>query len=152
MEIALSNSILPRVLILAVFSWLYSLGGRSGKWKRRWLAPIWMVLSVSLLSLYFHSFKWYIPVILLFLIPTLTLGYGHDQFFGKLARRAVYGLCIGLVGFVLGICLGVPEMGILQAILATLTSIYIGTQNPIEASLEEGFIALLLVCTIPFMV
>ena len=84
-----------KLVLLAVYSTFYALGGMSGKWRRRFVAPILLVAGIVGLSLWAQAFSyWYIGYLPL-LIASLHLGYGGDTFSEKMRKRFIYGLALG---------------------------------------------------------
>lgn len=132
-----------KLLTIGICAWLYSRGGMSMKWLRRWVAPILAAgvaywISRSLWSL-----------VLLALIPTLSMGYGADSFKEKVHRRLLWGSLNGLVGAVyLYFATGSFIPAVFQVVLVTSASVTFGVWNPFSkvrnsgARMEESAIGL----------
>ena len=142
-----------RLGIVVIFSLFYVLGGRSWKPFRRILGGLWISGSVILLSLLLGSFKWWILFALPSYVIALSLGYGSDTLWLKIARRATYGLALGGCSLIVASVTGSWHLGLLQAILAIFASLYLGVLNPARSAVnEEALVASLSVIVVPFLV
>lgn len=80
-----------KILILGAFAMLYGFGGVSGKWKRRFIAPIVYVAGISGVSLWTGTWSvWYLLCAPLF-FGALSLGYGATTTSEKIKKRAIAG-------------------------------------------------------------
>lgn len=141
-----------KLVLLGLFSLFYVLGGRSGKWKRRFVAGIGFPLALIGLSLISNKFKpMSLPLIALF-PALLSLPYGGDNIYRKLALRGIYGALWGFLGIFCGYLWDNLFLGIGQFLLAITGSICLGVFNPVPAVEEECLISLFLVILIPFMI
>lgn len=130
---------------LSIATLLYSLGGRSGKWKRRFIASFVLAATVNILFLVREAWNpWYLAVWPC-LIAGFSLGYGADTFGEKVVRRSVYASAILTAGVVCAVVLGgnawwvmIPHAGI------GALSIFLGVKNILPAAAEEVFICALL--------
>lgn len=139
-------------LALVLASFLYSLGGRSGKWKRRFIASAVLSTAVNVACLLRGLWDPLMIVIYLPLMGGFSLGYG-DKAFGflttswihKTIKRFIYASAILMSGVLMAYCLGgnawwilIPHVGV------GLWSIYLGVKNPVEAAAEEFLVCMVL--------
>ena len=137
---------------------LYALGGRDGKWKRRFVASAILSTTVNLCSLVMGKWTWELLCTYPLLVIGFSLGYGvnNGDVMWKVIRRALYTLGSITSGLLFiffvsqaGWLVFVPHVGV------ALWSIWLGVKNPISAAAEEVFICTLLnlgLCMYPFMV
>lgn len=92
-----------KIFWLFVFSFLYAWGGIKGKWKRRFVAPVWLVGGIMLSSHLSGTFSWWYLTYLPLLIAALTLGYGADRLGEKIRKRTLYGLALSVAPIALPI-------------------------------------------------
>lgn len=126
---------------------LYSLGGRSGKWLRRFVAPAWLMTGVAM-SLYFAG-KWGTDSLWFLLSYPLyaavwSVGYGVNSQLtrwlkNKYIVRAVTGMAYALaalpIAFVSGH--GAVSLLLIFAAASALVVAYLGAKNPLPAAVEE---------------
>lgn len=124
---------------------LYALGGRSGKWKRRFIASLILATTVNIASLVMQRWSFWLLGTYPLLIGVFSLGYGADSTISKIVRRSIYALgvcaCGGLFWPIFGynmLWVAIPHIGI------GLFSIYLGVRNPVAAASEEIFVCALL--------
>ena len=131
--------------IILVGCFLYMAGGRSGKWKRRFLGAFVCSLAVWTGLLLMGRFRW--PVLALFplISGAFSMGYGADLTLSKIIKRSLIVAFLCLSGVLLAWLLGGRAWLILplQAFIGA-GSIYLGVINPIHAASEEFFVCLLL--------
>ena len=140
---------------LALSCLLYALGGRSGKWKRRFIASFILATTVNLVSWGMGVWSLWLLGIVPILIAGFSLGYGADSTVSKVIRRSIYALAIVAAGGLFWPIFGtktlwvfIPHIGI------GLFSIYMGVRNPVAAAAEEVFICAMLnlgICIYPFI-
>jgi len=131
------------LISLSLASLFYMLGGRSGKWRRRFIASLILASSVCITSFLMGKFH---PTQLLtypLLIGGFSLGYGADELGLKILRRLLYALGVCASGLIFCLSAGgwwvfIPHIGI------GLWSIYLGIKNPLYAAAEETFICAIL--------
>jgi len=144
--------VMPRLGLLATFVMFYVIGGRSGKWLRRYLGSIIFTLGLCGIARFGGGDFSPWQLVLVGLYPlVLSMGYGGNTSGEKLRRRATYGIAIGSVGLLAGFLFGVPVMGWLQLAFALSVSLVMGLKNPTSAVLEEATIALSSVGIVAFM-
>lgn len=141
-----------RLFIIGVFVFLYIIGGRNKKWIRRWLGGGLFGASLIGLSRLTGHFNWWFLTLPLAYPIVLSLGYGGDHFWEKMARRAIYGLLLGGIGFFVGILAGTWFMAGFQLALALIANVSLGLKNPVPAVHEEALIAIFSVVCVPFMI
>ena len=92
-EITLQWIAILKLLLVAGFAGLYGFGGVSGKWKRRFIAPILLGIGTWGLTTWTQSYSlWYLLSVFL-LFGALSLGYGGTSVTSeKIKRRAIAGL------------------------------------------------------------
>lgn len=135
-----------KIVWLAGFSLLYALGGTSGKWKRRYIAPAYLTVGVILFSLIQSNFSlWYILFYPL-LIGATSIGYGGRSALTKLFKhkwivRMIVGFALAFASIPIAIVTGQWLMFGLHCILCILVSVVMGVGNPISARGEEVVIA-----------
>lgn len=132
-------------LTLACF--FYSWGGRSGKWKRRFIGSLILACTVNGLCVWRGIFNPWMLLVYPLLIGGFSMGYGDKGRGGyvKLVRRTIYAIGVLSSGFLMAFLLGgnayyamLPHIGV------GLWSIYLGYKNPYEAAAEEVFVCALL--------
>jgi len=141
-----------KLLAIAIFGMLYSMGGYSVIELRRWVAPAVLLACVA-------AFKktWNVKFIAALCISyalyviTLSLPYGTSIPLPDLVKRFIWGglvsaSCVTLVAY----CKRWWMLG-LQASFGALTSMFYGSFHPIHGREEEALIAICLICFVPFM-
>lgn len=128
---------------LVLTALLYTLGGRNGKWNRRFIASLILSSTVITLCVLRQSFSWWLLLIYPLLVVGYSLGYGADALGAKIIRRLVYALGVLMSGVLCAWVLGgwwvlIPHAGV------GLWSIYMGVKNPIDSPAEEFVICMLL--------
>ena len=130
---------------LVLASYFYADGGRSGKWRRRFLASFILALTVNLLCVFRGIWHWGFLLIFPLLSVSFHLGYGADETWMKIIRRSIYALGVLASGAIFVLIFGksavwifLPHAGI------GAWSIYMGVKNPLEAAVEEFLICMML--------
>lgn len=142
--------VLHGLLLLVAFALCYLIGGRQGKWVRRFVGGLVFPVGCILLAQRGGTFQGFMWSSLVAYPVALSMGYGGETIGEKLRRRARYGLGLGAAGLCLLVPAGHLVIGLWQVALAVLASVGYGTTNPIPAVAEEGQIAILSTCLIPF--
>ena len=130
------------------FATLYGLGGQSGKWKRRFIAPFVYVAALFGTAYWLgNASYWYLAM-----YPLLTLalvqGYGVNSKLNKLTKnkyltRAIVGLIGALASLPVVIVNGAWVLFGLHILICVATSSILGAKNPInDARGEELTIAM----------
>ncbi len=135
-----------KIFYLAGFSLLYALGGTSGKWKRRYIGPVYLVGGVVLFSLIQSVFSWWYLLYLPLLVSALSIGYGEksklkELFKNKIIVRGIAGFALAFASIPVAIVTGQWLMFCLHILLCMVVSIAMGVGNPISARGEEVVIA-----------
>jgi hypothetical protein len=135
------------ICVIDCFLWM--LGGRDGKWKRRFLGAGIQTLGINILAIFTGTWAWQFILVLGPEIGSRCLGYGGDTTSEKIMRRTVFALGSLAAGAVLawGAGFGAKAVTLLicQAVASSAT-IIMGVKNPLPASVEEQFVCLLLKC------
>lgn len=134
-----------KLIGLSCFAMLYALGGMSGKWKRRFVAPFLITAVLCGLSYWSGTFNWWLIGWFPLLSASLHLGYGADLFWDKMRRRAIYGLALGIAA--LPVAIGTQAWGLLglHMVICVLTTVSLGVFNiTSSARAEETFMAVMI--------
>jgi len=130
-----------KLLVIVSCAFLYAWGGIEYKWLRRFLAP---ALAVGTMTAYTRSWKTLIQYPIW--CATLSMGYGADTLWGKVARRGAFGLANGASSQVSEI-LTTRKWLItgFQMLLLPVAYIAFGVFNPFgSARIEETLFGLLM--------
>jgi hypothetical protein len=131
-------------MILIIFgSWLYMMGGRNGKWKRRFLGSLLVSGSIWLVSGLLGNFSWWLLAIYPLCVGSFVLGYGSDTLGGKLRKRGTVVAASLMSGVLLALVFHAWAVFPIELAMASL-SIYLGVRNPIQAAPEEFFVCMCL--------
>ena len=127
-----------KIAWIAVFSYLYGEGGISGKWKRRLVGAVWMMLGIWVFSIWQKTWhNWYLlslPII----IGGLFNGYGGvTKTWDKVRRRSIYGVLLGLTGLPLVAFSGLWVLFGFSVCLAVVSSVLLGAWNPTKSARDE---------------
>jgi len=133
------------LLGVVLASALYALGGRSGKWKRRFIASLVLASTVCVSSLIMGTFSWWFLLIYPILVGGFSLGYSGSNLAEKVLKRTLYTLAVVTAGVVCAVVLGGKAWTVLaiHSIIGA-TSIILGVLNPLYAASEETFICAVL--------
>lgn len=130
-----------KLIIIAIFALLYSLGGVDGKWKRRFLAPAIYFIGLIGFSLIQKSFSFFYLISIPVMIGALSLGYGSDSTAVKVFKRLLCGVVASLAALPIAI---INHAWILLGIhicISIAFSVILGVFNPVQAREEENLIA-----------
>ena len=143
------------MLGLTLSTFLYALGGREGKWKRRFIASLILAITVNVASWIMGRFSFWLFLAFPVLIAAFSMGYGADTLIMKVIRRAIYALGVCATGLIFCLVFGGNAWWVLPVHVGVgLFSIYLGVRNPIYAAAEEVFVCALLnigLCMYPFV-
>jgi len=131
------------ICIVDCFFWMW--GGRSGKWKRRFLGAGIQVVGVNILALITGTWVWQFALALGPEIGSRSLGYGGDTATEKLIQRTVFACGSLAAGAILAWGTGFGGKAITLLIcqgIASIVSIVLGMKNPLPAAVEEVFVCL----------
>jgi len=130
---------------LAIMALLYMLGGREGKWKRRFVGAFVQAVNSNVCFAIMQLWNWWLLLTWPIVSIGLHFGYGGSTTGAKLIRRTIYcaanlavaGLFIWQYGPKM-LWVFIPNVGV------AAWSIYMGVKNPIYAAAEEVFVCALL--------
>ena len=131
--------------ICVIDCWTWMLGGRKGKYKRRYIGSAIQTAGINIISIALGTWVWQFLASVVPEIISRSLGYGGDTTSEKIMRRTVFAL--GSLGVGCFLAWGVGFTGkaitilICQAI-ASVGSIILGVKNPLPASCEEVFVCM----------
>lgn len=141
-------------LALFVSSFLYSAGGYSNKWLRRFISPALLCIALNGSGMILNNWHWQYLLTYPLIVLAFCLPYGSEIQWQKiLMRLGVSVIClIASAVCLLGQALSLPSIGILIIqILLCLITVYFGVKNPFSnARLEEFLVSLFLTLFIPF--
>ena len=128
-----------KLLVVFICAGLYAWGGMNGKYLRRFVAP-----SVCGFSMWYFTKDWKS----LFIMPALglasSLGYGADQLWTKIFKRAYVGLTFGLSASLYSILRKNWYVVGFTMVLLIAAYILFGVWNPLpNARHEETFLGVL---------
>lgn len=133
------------IIGLALGCLFYMIGGRSGKWVRRFIGSLIIALTVNLEAYLLGGWHWALTLVYPALILGFCQGYGADSTKAKIMRRAIYALTVMSAGVVCACVFGGAAWLIFVLHLCIgIWSIWLGVLNPVQAAAEETFICLLL--------
>ena len=136
-EITLQWISILKILLIAVFAGLYGFGGVSGKWKRRFIAPVVYVAGICGFSLWTGSFTfWYLLCAPLF-FGALSLGYGASTLAEKIKKRAIYGIACACATLPIFIVQQSWSLLIAHILVCAIVSIVAGVWNQTSSARAE---------------
>ena len=131
------------LIVLAIGCWCYMWGGRSGKWKRRFIGSLICSTAVWVGLLLMNRFSYWSLLIYPILAIGFSLGYGSDIEYEKFFKRLIIVVTICGAGLILTFILKGSSIYILPLqLLIACGSIWLGLKNPIQAAAEEFFACL----------
>lgn len=142
-----------KIISVAGFSYLYGLGGIYGKWKRRYVAPLILTVTISLFALWVGRFTWWILTYYPLLVAALHLGYGGNTLWEKIKKRSIYGFAVSVAAFPLAIIGNAWLLYVLHIFLNVTISIVLGAFNPCKDARSEETLIGVTISTLPlFMI
>ena len=136
-ELTLQWIAVLKLLLVAGFATLYGFGGMSGKWKRRFIAPILYGVGILGFTLWTNTFNALSLLSPLLLCGALHLGYGGDTTQEKIIKRAVAGSAAGFASIPLFIVCGAGNLALLHIAVCMAVSIVAGTWNQTSSARTE---------------
>lgn len=134
-----------KVVWAAGFAYLYGLGGIRHKYIRRFLAPLWLVIGISVFT---HILGYFTPLFIIYyplLAAALHLGYGADEPVEKIKKRMIYGTTLGFSAIPLAIITKGWVLFGLHITICVIVSVVLGVINPMRSARDEetaiGFVA-----------
>ena len=131
------------ICVVDCFAWMA--GGRSGKWKRRFVGAGIQTLGINILALITGTWVWQFLLSLGGEFGSRSMGYGGDTTSEKIMRRTVFVLGSLAVGVILAWGVGFNGKAITLLVcqaVASVVSIILGVKNPLPAAVEEVFVCL----------
>jgi hypothetical protein len=126
-----------KLLLVAGFAMLYGMGGISGKWKRRFIAPVLLGIGTWGLTTWTQSFSlWYLLSVFL-LFGALSLGYGASTTSEKIKKRAIAGLAAAFAMLPYFLVTGAWSLMALHIVVATGVSVVAGVWNQTSSARAE---------------
>lgn len=130
---------------LALGCMFYMMGGRSGKWLRRFIGSLVISTTLWVCALIMGKFNWWILGTYPILALGFSLGYGADIPLMKIIKRAIVASCVVLAGLLCAITYGGSAwMVLILHFGVALWTVFLGVKNPIQAASEEVFVCALL--------
>ena len=126
-----------KLLLVAGFATLYGFGGVSGKWKRRFIAPMLFGIGIWGLTTWTQSFHWQYLLCVLFLFGALSIGYGGNTTGEKIKKRAIAGSAAAFCFVPLFWATGAWSLLALHILVCTATSVVAGTWNQTSSARTE---------------
>jgi hypothetical protein len=126
-----------KILTLGVFAMLYGFGGVSGKWKRRFIAPVLYVLGVCGVTLWTNTFNAWFLLCAPLLFGGLSLGYGATTTAEKIKKRSICGLACALGSLPIFLVTQAYTLLALHIVVCVLTSVIAGTFNQTSSARAE---------------
>jgi len=126
-----------KVLLVAGFAALYGYGGMSGKWKRRFIAPVLLGLGIVGFTLWTQSFDWRLLLCVPLLFGSLSLGYGARTTAEKIKKRAIAGGAVACSFVPLFWVTGAWSLLLLHIAVCTATSVVAGVWNQTSSARTE---------------
>src|SRR3989304_1359942 len=137
-EIWLGTIPLIGLIIVAIGCWFYMLGGRSNKWKRRFVGSLICSTAIWVESLLLGTFNYLHLLVYPILAITFSLGYGSSILLVKILKRSIVVMGSLVVGILMCLTIGNEAWLILPLqIIVAIGSIWLGIKNPIQAAPEE---------------
>jgi hypothetical protein len=133
-------------LVVALCASLYAWGGIENKWLRRFLAP-----GIATLAMFIKSRDWRNLLCFPLWCAGLSLGYGASEVWLKVAKRALYGLSVGIGGNVGNLLNKRFLVACFSTILCMSAYIVLGVWNPMPEARTEEFVLGVLVFLFPIM-
>ncbi len=136
---------LIEMILICIGCWFYMWGGRSGKWKRRFIGSFICSTALWVGLLLTGKFNWLALITYPLLAIGFSLGYGSEIPLTKVAKRTIVVLAVALTGILMAYILQGRAWLILPLqVFIGSGSIWLGVKNPLQAAPEEFFVCLLL--------
>lgn len=130
-----------KLLWISVFAMLYGFGGISGKWKRRFLGPLWMTAGLYIFDI--SGWHWEYLFFTLIMTIGLTVGYGKKSsllnFFrgNEFFTRLFIGLLLGFAPIFIAIYNSSFVLWYIHIALCSGFASVFGTFNLAKSAREE---------------
>ena len=122
---------------------LWSWGGRGGKWKRRYLGSFVQILGINIISIITGTWVWQFALSLVPEIASRCLGYSGNTTGEKVLKRVIFATGSLAVGVILawGVGFNGKVIGLLICqVIASIVSVILGIKGILPAAVEEVFI------------
>lgn len=126
-----------KLVLIAVFALLYGLGGISGKWRRRFVAPALYASGLVGFGIWTDAFHWQYLLCWPFLSIALHIGYGAIFTKDKIIKRSRYGLACGLASLSVFWLQGAWTLLALHTVLCIAVSTIAGVWNQTSSARAE---------------
>jgi len=140
-----------KVLLVAGFAGLYGFGGVSGKFKRRFIAPVLLGIGISGFTLWTDTFNLLSLLCVPLLFGALSLGYGADTTGEKIKKRAIAGSAAACCFIPLFAVYNAWSLLFLHIFVCTATSIVAGVWNQTSSARTEETLIGAMYAMIPIM-
>jgi hypothetical protein len=132
-------------VLVGAGSWFYMWGGRSGKWKRRFVGSAIISTAIWVEALLLGVFNWVQLAVYPLLMLAFHMGYGGETPAIKVFKRSLVVACTLLTGLLYSFTIGGSAWIVLpiQAVVGAC-SVWLAVKNPIPAAAEEFFVCNLL--------
>ncbi len=152
-EWMIQNIVILRLVLIAIFSYFYAVGGLKNKLWRRLGCPIVLLAGVLTVGLFAGTFNYWNLLCIPILGLALSLGYGADETWLKISKRGYCALAYCVSMLPLAITSGLWLLYLLHTLLVVSVVISLGVWNFARNAREEESIIGLSIITIPmFMV
>ena len=147
-ETTLQWLIIPKVVLIGIFAFLYSYGGMVHKGFRRYLAPLCLLAGIIFCGAFAGTFKWASLLSVPLLIGALHLGYGGESLWVKIFKRFYCGLAVAVAFLPLAFSSGLWGLYFLHIAVCVSFSVILGAFNIARNAREEesliglGYIAI----------
>ena len=136
-EVTLQWIQLVKLVLLAIFATLYGFGGVSGKWKRRFIAPVIYVSGICGISLWTGSFHWSYCLCAFFFFASLSIGYCATFLRDKIIKRSRYGLACAIATLPIFVVNAAWTLLFLHILICVSTSVVAGVWNQTSSARAE---------------
>jgi hypothetical protein len=140
-----------KITLVVICAILYRLGGQYNKAIRRFLMPVIYFLGVWGISVWLGVFNPWMFISLPLFIGALSMGYGADDFWKKVQRRLIYGVCLSLSFLPFGFIFGGWIIYVFHCILCISGCIVFGVANPFKNAVTEEALLGLIATLLPIM-
>lgn len=131
---------------LVLSSFLYSWGGRAGKWKRRFIASFVLAATVNVACVLRGIWSPWMIAVWPLLSLAYSLGYGAEDTWYKIVRRSIYASAVLMSGLLMAVLIGGNAWWVFipHGVCGGL-SVYLGAvKNILPAATEEFIISMTL--------
>lgn len=135
-----------RLLLVVACASLYAIGGMGYLPLRRFVAPV-----LCGAGMFVFSRDWRVFLQVPFLMGSLSLGYGGDTFWVKVAKRACFGAANGIAGSIYDILSRRFLISVIWTVILIIAYVGIGVFNPFPNARIEELVLGVLVFLKPIM-